>query len=78
LNLIKKIKVRARALPQRIVLPASEDPRVVSRGSPVAREFFVKIRLLGRNRIIDSVAADLHVPLVGVAIEKSTASKDWE
>jgi len=66
--LVEKIKARARTHPQRIVLPEGEDPRVVSAAAAVSREGFANITLLGRNRIIDAIAADLRLPLAGVAI----------
>src|SRR6202790_4671683 len=72
--LIEKLKARARASPQRVVLPEGEDPRVVAAAAAVTREGFAKITLLGRKQIIGSVAADLHVALEGVAIEDPAAS----
>jgi phosphate acetyltransferase len=74
MTLVDRIKARARAHPQRIVLPEGEDPRVVSAGAAIAREGFARVTLLGRKQIIDAVAADLHVPLNSVAIEDPAAS----
>jgi phosphate acetyltransferase len=68
MTLVEKIKTRARACPQRIVLPEGEDPRIVPAAANIAREGYAKITLLGRKQIIDSTAADLHVDLAGVAI----------
>ncbi len=67
-TLVEKLKIRARANPQRIVLAEGEDARVVSAAEAIAREGFAKISLLGRKQIIGSVAADLHVELGGVSI----------
>src|ERR1700676_2879964 len=72
--LIEKLKARARASPQRVVLPEGEDPRVVAAAAAVTREGFAKITLLGRKQIIGSVAADLRVPLDGIAIIDPAAS----
>jgi phosphate acetyltransferase len=72
--LIDKLKARARAHPQRIVLSEGEDPRVVAAAAAVAQEGFAKITLLGRKQIIESVAADLRVPLNGIAITDPAAS----
>jgi phosphate acetyltransferase len=74
MTLVEKIKARARARLQRIVLPEGEDPRVVSAAAAIAREGFAKITLLGRKQIIDSIAADLHVALGEVTIENPAAS----
>jgi phosphate acetyltransferase len=67
-TLVEKLKSRARANLQRIVLAEGEDPRVVSAAATIAREGFAKITLLGRKQIIDTIAADLHAELAGVAI----------
>jgi phosphate acetyltransferase len=68
MDLIKKLKARARSSLQRIVLPEGEDPRVVSAAAAVTREGFAKITLLGRKQIIESLAAELRAPLNGIAI----------
>ena len=69
MTLVEKIKARARAHLQRIVLPEGEDPRIVSAAGAIAREGFAKVTLLGRKQIIGSVAADLHLALGDIAIE---------
>jgi len=68
MTLVEKIKARARANPQRIVLPEGEDPRIVNAALAATREGYAKITLLGRKQIIDSVASELRVSLDGVAI----------
>ena len=68
MTLVEKIKARAHANPQRIVLPEGEDPRIVNAAAAAAREGYAKITLLGRKQIIDSVASELRVSLDGVAI----------
>jgi phosphate acetyltransferase len=78
MTLIEKLKARARVRLQRIVLPEGEDPRIVSAAAAIASEGFAKITLLGRKRIIGSVAADLHVPLGEVATEDPAASARTE
>lgn len=74
MTFVEKIKARARAHPQRIVLPEGEDPRVLSAGAAVIREGFAKITLLGRKQIIETIAWDQHVSLDGIAIEDPAAS----
>jgi phosphate acetyltransferase len=74
MELVETFKVRARARPQRIVLPEGEDPRIVAAAAAITREGFAKIMLLGRKHVIESVAADLRVTLDGVAIVDAAAS----
>jgi len=74
MTLVEKLKARARARPQRIVLPEGEDPRIVSAAAAIAREGFAKITLLGRKPIIGQAAADLHVALGDVTIEDPAGS----
>jgi phosphate acetyltransferase len=74
MTLVEKLKARARARLQRIVLPEGEDPRIVSAAAAITREGFAKITLLGRKQIIGQTAADLHVALGDVAIEDPAAS----
>jgi phosphate acetyltransferase len=78
MTLVEKIKVRARARLQRIVLPEGEDPRVVSAAAAIIREGYAKVTLLGRKQMIGSVAADLHVALGDIAIEDPAASTRTE
>jgi phosphate acetyltransferase len=78
MKLVEKIKARARANPQRIVLPEGEDPRAVSAAAAVTREGYARIALLGRKQVIDTVAADLGVPLNGVSIVDPAASSRSE
>jgi phosphate acetyltransferase len=72
--LVEKLKARARVRPQRIVLSEGEDPRIVSAAAAVAAEGFAKITLLGRQAIIGSLAADLHLALGDTAIEDPATS----
>jgi phosphate acetyltransferase len=74
MTLVEKIKSRAGANPQRIVLPEGEDPRVVSAAAAIARDNFGKVTLLGRKQMIAAIAADTHVALENVAIVDPAAS----
>lgn len=74
MTLVEKIRSRARANPQRIVLPEGEDPRVITAAAAVTREGFAKTTLLGRKQIITAAAADLHLPLGDIAIEDPSGS----
>jgi phosphate acetyltransferase len=74
MTLVEKIKARARARPQRIVLPEGEDPRIVAAAAAIAGEGFAKITLLGRKHVIGSAAMDLNVALGDIAIEDPAGS----
>jgi phosphate acetyltransferase len=74
MTLVEKLKARARARLQRIVLPEGEDPRIVSAAAAITREGFAKITLLGRKPIIGQAAADLHESLGDVAIVDPASS----
>jgi phosphate acetyltransferase len=74
MTLIDKLKARARAQPQRIVLPEGEDPRMVSAAVAIAQEGFAKITLLGQRPIVESVAGGLGASLQGVEIVNPRAS----
>jgi phosphate acetyltransferase len=74
MTLVEKIKARARTNPQSIVLPEGEDTRIAAAAAAVTREAYAKITLLGRKQVIDSIAADLRLPLEGVTIVDPAAS----
>jgi phosphate acetyltransferase len=74
MTLIERLKARARARPQHVVLPEGEDPRIVAAAAAVAREGFAKITLLGRKQIIGSIASDLRVALGDISIEDAATS----
>lgn len=74
MTLLEKIKARARTSLQRIVLSEGEDPRVISAAGVIAGENVAKIALLGRTRIIEAAAADLHVRLKNISIIDCAAS----
>src|ERR1700733_14102105 len=78
MTLVEKIKARARARLQRIVLPEGEDPRVISAAAAITRGGFAKITLLGRKHFIGSAAVDLHVSLEGIEIEDPATSARGE
>jgi phosphate acetyltransferase len=78
MTLIETLKARARTAPQRIVLPEGKDPRIVEAAAAATREGFAKITLLGRQTTIESVAANLRVPLDGITIIDPAASPRLE
>jgi phosphate acetyltransferase len=68
MNLTRKLANRARALPQRIVLPEGEDSRVIAAASQISREGFARLTLIGRKAVIESHARDHKFALDGVTI----------
>ncbi len=68
MELIEKLKKRAQADLQRIVLPEGEDLRVIAAAGDIAREGFAKPIVLGRPKHIEALAAEAGASLSGVAI----------
>jgi len=68
MNIMEKLKNRARAHPQHIVLPEGEDRRVVVAAARVAAEGYARLTLLGRPEIIASVAEAEGAKLPGIAL----------
>ena len=74
MDLLEKLKNRARAVPQRVVLPEGEDDRVIQAAAQVSAERFAKTTLLGRANNIQAAARRLGVKLEGVEILDPLAS----
>ncbi len=68
MNILQDLKDRARAYPQRIVLPEGEDPRVLQAAARIAREGFARVTLLGNPAVLQSSASGLGVSLKGVEL----------
>jgi len=68
MNILEKLKNRARAHPQRIVLPEGEDARVIAAAARVAAEGYAKVTLLGRTPAIEAAAMAQGANLKDVAI----------
>lgn len=74
MRILEKLKNRARAVPQRIVLAEGEDDRVIQAASRVMAERYAKLTILGRPQQIRASAARLGVSLEGVEILDPLAS----
>jgi phosphate acetyltransferase len=72
--ILEKLKNRARAYPQHIVLPEGEDRRTIAAAARIARERYAKITLLGRAKLIAAAAEELGASLEGVALLDPAAS----
>ena len=68
MELIEKLKNRARTYPQRIVLPEGEDERVIRAAAQVTAERCAQIILLGRTNNIRATADRAGVKLDGIEI----------
>ena len=73
-EILDKLKNRARATPQRIVLAEGEDDRVIQAAARVTAERYAKITLLGRADTIRAAASRLGVKLDGIEILNPLAS----
>jgi phosphate acetyltransferase len=73
-ELLEKLKNRARATPQRIVLPEGEDDRVIQAAARVSAEGYAKITLLGRADTIRAAAKRLGVKLDEIEMLNPLAS----
>jgi phosphate acetyltransferase len=68
MELMERLKSRARVNVQRIVLPEGEDTRVIRAAGEIARQGLAKPILLGRPKHIEAMAAEAGASLSGVAI----------
>jgi len=75
MQLLKKLVNRARAMPQRIVLPEGEDARVIAAASQIAREGFARVTLLGRRSLIEAQSQDKNIALDGLEIVDPSSSQ---
>jgi phosphate acetyltransferase len=76
--ILEKLKNRARAHPQHIVLPEGEDRRVIAAAARVVQEGYAKITLLGRAKVISAVADELRAKLDGITLLDPAASPNLE
>ncbi|MGH9776294.1 MAG: phosphate acetyltransferase [Candidatus Acidiferrales bacterium] len=78
MTILEKLKSRARALPQHIVLPEGEDGRVISAAADVTAGKFARLTLLGRRKIIEAKAQEAGANLSGVELLDPNASPKLE
>ncbi|MGA8145732.1 MAG: phosphate acetyltransferase [Candidatus Acidiferrales bacterium] len=68
MDLLDKLKSKARTYPQRVVLPEGEDERVIRAAAQVTAERYAKITLLGRSNLIRATADRASLKLDGIEI----------
>ncbi|MBA3805228.1 MAG: phosphate acetyltransferase, partial [Acidobacteria bacterium] len=78
MNILERLRERAAALPQRIVLPEGEDPRTVVAASICARERIARITLLGREERIRSMAQSTGADIGGCEVIDHRRAADFE
>jgi len=78
MNVLEMLKSRARAVPQHIVLPEGEDPRVIAAAARVAAEGYAKLTLLGRPNVMQAAAAQANAKLSGVTMLDPGASANLD
>ena len=74
MHILERLENRARANPQRIVLPEGEDPRVLTAAAQAARRGFAQPILLGDPALIEATAQQIAVPLEGLTIVQPASS----
>jgi len=78
MSLLENLKNRARAVPQHIVLPEGEDPRVIAAAARVAAEGYARVTLLGRPAVIQSAAAQSGANLASITLLDPNSSAQLE
>jgi phosphate acetyltransferase len=78
MRILETLRQRARPRPQRIVLAEGEDPRAIQAAARITAERYARITLLGRPKIIESLAAELQVPLAEIAVVHPAVSPRLE
>lgn len=78
MSILDRIRQRAAASPQHIVLPEGEDPRSVLAASMCARQRLSQITLLGNEERIRAVAQELRADLGGVTVLDHLRANDFD
>jgi phosphate acetyltransferase len=78
MSILERIRQRAAADPQRVVLPEGEDPRTVAAAAICAREKLARVTLLGNEEKIRAAARDANVDLGGVEIIDHRRAPDFD
>ncbi|MDQ3907154.1 MAG: phosphate acetyltransferase [Acidobacteriota bacterium] len=76
--ILERIRQRASADPQHVVLPEGEDPRTVVAAAQCARDKIARVTLLGSEEKIRSAARDANADLGGVEIIDHRRAPDFD
>jgi phosphate acetyltransferase len=78
MSILERIRQRAAADPQHIILPEGEDPRTVVAASIATRERIARITVLGDEEKIRAAARDSGADLGGVSVLDQRHAPDFE
>jgi phosphate acetyltransferase len=78
MSILERIRRRAAADPQRVVLPEGEDARTVVAAATCAREKLARVTLLGDEEKIRAAAKDANADLGGVEIIDHLRAPDFD
>ena len=78
MEFIEKIKDRVKGKHKKIVLPESDDIRVLEAASIIKKEAFVEIVLVGKENEIENLAKDNNIDISGVTIINPDTFSDRE
>ncbi len=78
MSILERIRQRAAADPQHIVLPEGEDPRTVVAAAICVRERVARITVLGDEEKVRAAAREANVDLGGVALIDHHRAPDFE
>lgn len=78
MNILQRIRQRAAANPQRIVLPEGEDPRTVLAAAQITRDRLAHVTLLGAEDRIRQAARDAGADLGGTHIIDHKRAADFD
>jgi phosphate acetyltransferase len=78
MDILERIRQRAAANPQHIVLPEGNDPRTVVAAAQCARKRIARITLLGDEELIRENARSQGIDLGGVAVIDHRRAPDFE
>src|SRR5881394_3441214 len=78
MSILERIRQRAAADPQHVVLPEGEDPRTLTAASMVVRERLARVTVLGDEEKVRAAARDAGADLGGVAVLDHRRAPDFE
>lgn len=78
MTLLERIRQRAGAKPQRIVLPEGDDPRIIAAAAVCVRERLAHITIIGDEQKIRATAREVDVDFRGIEIIDHRRAPDFE
>ncbi|HYY99501.1 MAG TPA: phosphate acyltransferase, partial [Pyrinomonadaceae bacterium] len=78
MSILERIRARAAADPQHVVLPEGEDPRTVVAASMIARDRVARVTVLGDEEKVRSLAREAGADIGGVEILDHLRAPDFD